>query len=198
MKAVLQCTSVYTVSQHDRFSVFMIQLWKDILCKTLKLFLYLPMKSRHITKTDTFSFRIQINIFRFQDQLTGIQKILGHFFHDLYKASQYHLKRLQIHLFFLKKRRHGMPGSYIIIHHEFSVDSLYPALKKIRHSIGHDHSYLVRICIDSLISCQDQIIMIHIPFIFRSHFMASPLPAYPQFLLPCGSIPQAAEALPYH
>ena len=79
-----------------------------------------------------------------------------------------------------------------------SVDSLYPALKKIRHSIGHDHSYLVRICIDSLISCQDQIIMIHISFIFRSHFMASPLPAYPQFLLPCGSILQAAEALPYH
>ena len=88
--------------------------------------------------------------------------------------------------------------SYIIIHHEFSVDSLYPTLKKIRHSIGHDHPYLVRICIDSLISCQDQIIMIHISFIFRSHFMASPLPAYPQFLLPCGSIPQAAEALPYH
>ena len=166
MKAVLQCPSVYTVPQHNCLSILMIQFWKKIFCKILKLLLYLSMKSGHIAKANIVLFRVQINIFRLQDQLTGIQKIFRHRFHHLNKTAKNYLKFFHSDFSVFEKCSHRMSGSHIIIHHKFSIDSLNTALQKIRYHICHNHPHLTRIRINRIFSCQYQIIMIHISFIF--------------------------------
>ena len=58
--------------------------------------------------------------------------------------------------------------------HEMEITPLYPALQKRGNHISRKHPYLIGICIDLILTIDNEIIMIHIPLIFCPHTILFP------------------------
>ena len=64
--------------------------------------------------------------------------------------------------------------SNIKIDKKSAIHPLYPALQKRGNHISRKHPYLIGICIDLILTIDNEIIMIHIPLIFCPHTILFP------------------------
>ena len=173
MKTVFHCSFIYSISKDYRILILMVYFRQNIFCQKLKLFFNILLISGHHTKINLSFFNICINIFRRHYKLSGIDQIFRRIFHSLYKTTENKPEIFNSHLLFFIQHIHRLFRSNIKIDKKSAIHPLYPALQKRGNHISRKHPYLIGICIDLILTIDNEIIMIHIPLIFCPHTILS-------------------------
>ena len=174
MKTVFHCSFIYSISKDYRILILMVYFRQNIFCQKLKLFFNILLISGHHTEINLSFFNICINIFRRHYKLSGIDQIFRRIFHSLYKTTENKPEIFNSHLLFFIQHIHRLFRSNIKIDKKSAIHPLYPTLQKRGNHISRKHPYLIGICIDLILTIDNEIIMIHIPLIFCPHTILFP------------------------